>query len=447
MQFEIEKLSDIRQKITFSVPAEEVDAELRQVYDRLKKRARIPGFRPGKAPRSVLRRRFGEQASSEVASSFFRRAFEGEIEGMDYFGQPRVETEGLKEGRDFAFSFILEVEPEPELGQYKGLEVVFPEAEVSEELVEARIAALLQSRASLAELTEPRPIRAGDSVMVALTARSVPAEEGGEGEVLDQAPGTMIEVGKESWFKGLDEHLIGKEMGEAFTVALRFPEDAGNSAVAGREVTVEGEVLSIQELRPPELSDEVAEELGYEGGAEGMRAAVRARLQEGADAAARNQARANLLQILVNSHDFSVPEALSEQFFEALVQEMQLQQWQMGRDIREVRFSDAEVADLSSRARFAAKAGLILKWVADSEQIVVDDAELDAKINEIAEQRGQRVEAIKAYLQKEDALEQLRDRILEEKTLDWLLEQSELVAPSAASDAAPAADEAAPAEE
>jgi len=366
------------------------------------------------------------------------------VQPMEYFGQPRVETEGVTEGSDFAFTFVLEVEPDVTVNEYKGLEVVYPEASVADATVDSQVSARLQSRASLAAVDEARPVTHGDAVMVELNITDA------EGEVVDQAPGTMIKIGEESWYKGLDAELIGQSPDEAFSLEFTFPEDAGNGAVAGVAAKVEGKVLSIQELRAPELSDELAEELGYEGGAAGMRTAIQAQLQERADNGARNQARANLLQVLVDANDFGVPAAMTEQFFQALMQEVQLQQWQAGRDVRQARFSDAEVADLRTRARFAAKASLILKAVARDESIGVDDAELDAKIQEIADQRDQRVEAIKAYLQKEEAVEQLRERILEEKTLDWLLEQSELKAPEPAVDAAAAAApvvEAAPAEE
>ena len=112
MDFEIEQLNDIQRKLNFSIPAADVNAELKQAYGRLKKRARIAGFRPGKVPQSILRRRFGDSVTSEVANKFLQQAFEASVQELEYFGQPRVETDGLKEGSDFAFSFILEVEPE-----------------------------------------------------------------------------------------------------------------------------------------------------------------------------------------------------------------------------------------------------------------------------------------------------------------------------------------------
>jgi len=436
MQFEIEEVNDIQRRLKFSVPEPDVRTELNEAYRTYRQRARVKGFRPGKVPRAVIKRRFGSQIIGEVTNRFLQKAFEDQVEGMDYFGQPQVESADLIEGRDFTFTFLIEVEPSLSLSAYTGLEVTYPAIEIADDRIDAEVSRRLESRASLAEVTDPRPVRGGDAVMCELKVLD------DEGEVIDQAPGTMIRIGEETWYKGLDARLIGVEPDVQFEITADFAEDAGNAAIAGKSARVEGRILSIQELRPPALSDELAEELGYEGGAGGMRAAIQATLQGNADEGARNQARANLLQVLVGANEFAVPGAMTDQFLQALMQEMQLQQWQQGRDVRQDRFSDAEMTDLRNRARFAAKASLILKKVAELETITVEDAELDGKIQEIADARGQRVEAIKGYLQKEEAFGMLRDRVLEEKTLDWLLEQSELVTPAPAEEApAPAAEE------
>ena len=208
----------------------------------------------------------------------------------------------------------------------------------------------------------------------------------------------------------------------------------------------------------PELSDETAKELGYEGGADGMRGAIRMDLQGQADEAARQNARVKLLEQLVEGNEFDVPQALVDEQFEALQEEMKVRRSYSGQDPRSIRFSDAEVADLRRRGRFAAKAALILEAVARQESIEVNDADVDEKIAEIAGTRAQDPAAIRGYLEREGAMPVLRTRISEEKTLEWLLEQAEFVEPAAvepaaeapaaaAEEAAPAADEPAAAAE
>ncbi len=417
---QIEQISNMERKLTFSVPANEVKAELERHYKTLQKKVRLPGFRPGKAPRKMLMKRFGDKVSADVANVFLQKTFQAEIQGMDFFGTPRVETEGVELGKDFEYCFILEVEPEFELTQYKDVDVVYPKSEVAQELVDADITAALAGQASLAEVTEKRAVKEGDMVLAELEITE-------DKEVLHAHAGTMINVGDETFYKGLDTALVGrKKSGRNFNTDVTFADDAQCAEVAGKTARAKVKILAIQEMQVPELSDEVAESLGYAGGAEGMKAAVRAKRQEGVDSAARNQARANLLQKLVELNVFDVPAGLTDQFLQALMQELRVQQMYQGKDPRKVTFSDAQVEDLRGRASFAAKASLILKKVAEVESIGVDDADMEARVQEIADARGQAVEAIKGYLAKEDATQELRDRLLEEKTLDWLLEQSNL---------------------
>jgi trigger factor len=190
----------------------------------------------------------------------------------------------------------------------------------------------------------------------------------------------------------------------------------------------------------------MAAQLGFEGGADGMRAAVQLQIQEAGDAQARNQARANLLNVLIDGNEFSAPAGLIDQQLKALLEEIRIQRAYRGENPRDIQFSDSELADYRTRATFAAKASLILDHVAKAESIGVEDGDLEAKYQEIADARGQRVEAIKGYFVKENAVEDLRERLLEEKTLDWLLERATLVDPKPADEApAEAAAEAAPA--
>jgi trigger factor len=210
-------------------------------------------------------------------------------------------------------------------------------------------------------------------------------------------------------------------------------------AIGGRELDVTAKVVSIQANAVPELDDTMATELGYEGGVEGMRTALRLQLQQSREGAARNQARANLLQVLIATNPFAVPDAMIDSHLQMLMEELKLQQAYRGRDPRRINFSPEQIADLRMRAEFAAKGGLILNYVSEKESLAVTDADLELKYQELADQRGQTVEAIRGYFVKDDAVEELRARLLEEKTLDWLLERAKLV--TTATTAAPLASE------
>jgi trigger factor len=331
------------------------------------------------------------------------------------------------------------------LEAYKGVEVVFPKVEITDDQLEATVKGRLEGQARLVEVSD-RAIESGDMALVELVAL-----DGDEEVVREQ--GTMIRTEADPYYPGVDQLLIGLEAGGKKTETVTFGEDARTEAVAGRELEVSVKVLSIQANEVPALDDDLAKELGYEGGADGMRQALRMQLEENATEMARNQARANLLEKLIGLNDFTVPDSLVEQSLDMLMTELKLQNaYRTGRDPRTISFSEEQINDLRGRAHFAAKAGLILESVTKTENIEVVDADLDARYQEIADSQGQTIEAVRAYFQQDKALDELRDRLLEEKTLDWLLEQAVLIDPPApAEEVAPAeeatADEEAPAAE
>lgn len=423
MQYDlqIEDISPIRRRLSFTVPADLVRTELDTAYKSLKQRARIPGFRPGKATRKVLEARFGKQVSSDVGARLIEQAFRDAASGLELAGQPALEEQGtVAAGAELTFIIGVDIKPDVKLDGYSGLRVEFPAAQVRDIDVDASVTRVLQGQARIAEVTDDRAAESGDRVLTALKLTA------GD-EVLAEEAGTMVLTRGERFFPGLESLLIGLKRGDKKTGTVTIDASSQYPHLQGKEVQAEVEVLGLQALVVPEISDDLAQELGYEGGADGMRAALAMRLQEQVDEAARNQARVALLQQLVDANQFDVPEGMVDEQFQALVEELKVRRAYGGQDPRSIRFSDAEVADLRNRALFAARASVILAAVAKQESIDVADGDLDAKVAEIAESRGQQVEAIRAYLQREQAFGVLRTRILEEKTLEWLLESADLV--------------------
>ncbi|MCP4808282.1 MAG: trigger factor [Proteobacteria bacterium] len=419
MSYQVEQVSPIQKKLVFTVPAQQVTSELDRAYKSLAKNVKLRGFRPGKAPRKVLEQRYGKSIEQEVASNLINSNFREHASTEEFFGQPTVDKGALARGRDFEFSILLEVRPELELGAYKGVTVHFPTATVEDSVVDQNITARLEGQKALAEV-DRKKVEAGDHVLVELTVTI-------DGETAHEHPGTMINTGGDTYYKGLDTELAGLTKGRAKTLKkVTFADDARLEDLAGKTADVKAKVTSIQAYTTPELSDDVAGELGYEGGAVGMREAIRMQLQGRIDENAKNQARANLLQSLIDSNSFEAPAGLIDQQLQALLQEIKVQRAYRGEDPKRIQFTDSEMADYRGRATFAAKASLILEHVSTAESIEVTDADLEAKYEEIATLRGQQVEAIRGYFHKENAVEDLRDRLLEEKTLDWLLEHAEL---------------------
>lgn len=423
MQYDlrIEDVSSIRRRLTFTVEGDVVKAELERAFTDLKNRVRLPGFRPGKVPRNVLEARFGRQIRGEVSDRLIQRSYSEAAAKLEVAGSPAVEDRGeVSSGHPYSFVIAVDVRPQVEVKDYKGLEISYPLRDLTDEVVDANVTRELGRRARIQEVEEDRPVAEGDLVLtrVKLTA---------DGETLADEPGTMVHTRGERYYPGVDTLVLGLSKGGEATATVTIGTSSEIESLRGREVEASVTVLAIHAQKVPDLSDELAAELGYEGGAEGMRATIRMRLDEQNEEAARNQARVDLLQKLVQGNPLDVPKGLVDEQHQLLVEEMRVRRAYEGQDPRRIRFSEAEMADLRERAAFAARASCLLSGIARQEGIKVGSEDLDAKIQEIADMRGQAVEAIRGYLEREGAMGMLEMRILEERVLDWLMEQSELV--------------------
>lgn len=422
MKIDVIAVGTFQKRLEFAIPANIVKDELEKAFRDVGGRVRLAGFRKGKVPRNVLEMRYGPQIRGDVAQALIQQGYSKAIDEnkLEPVGRPQVQDRGeIDAGNEFKFAVTVDVKPVVELSAYTDLEVVYPSVEVSDEELESVVKSRLEGQAKLSEITD-RPVQKGDMVIVELEAKS------GD-DVVAQEVGTMIRTDGEPYYPGVDELILGLNIGESKTGTVTFKDDARIETVAGKELEVTVKVVSIQATEIPELTEEIATELGFEGGVEGMKTALRMQVQQSRESLARNQARANLLQVLITANPFQVPETMIDSHLNMLVEELKLQQAYRGRDPRRIQFSQEQLADLRIRAEFAAKGGLILDYVSKTEKLDVTDVDLEAKYQELADQRGQTVEAIRGYFVKDNAVEELRARLLEEKTLDWLLERAKIV--------------------
>lgn len=423
MKVQVSNEGTYTRKIHVTIPADDVRKELDDAYRVYSQRIRLPGFRQGKVPRRVLEGKFGSQVRAEVANNLVQSGWTHamDTEGLEPVGQPNVTEAGeVQKNADFAFEISVDVKPEIALETYKGVDVYFPPVEITDAELDAGVDSRLEAAARLVEVTD-RGAKSGDMVMVELVAKDGDEE-------LAREVGTMIRTEADPYYPGVETHLEGMKATDNKTAEITFGDDARTEAIAGKTCQVELTVISVQANEVPKLTNDVAEELGFEGGKKGMRAAVKAQLEDGRRDLARNQARANLLEQLIALNTFDVPPGMIGTSLNMLVEELKMQQaWRTGRDPKEIQFDAATMADLQTRAAFAAKSSLILEFVTRTESISVSEDDLEAKFQELAEMRNQTVEAIKGWFAADGAVDELNDRILEEKTLDWLLERANLV--------------------
>jgi trigger factor len=420
MDIEVVSENAYARKVNVKVPAANVRAALDKAVSDVMKRARIPGFRPGKVPRQVVEQRFGASIAQDVAGDLVQKGWRAAIDQhkLEPVSQPSVVEQGeVAPNADFTFVIGVEVKPSVTASVYTGLEVYWPKWEISDEEVDRALERERQGQSRLTAVTD-RPVQAGDSVQVQLVAKD------GETVVLDE-PGTQVQTLGESWLAGLEPFLVGLSIDEEKSGEVTFSDKARNPDVKGRTLAVTAKVLGIQTLQAPELSDALAKEAGHDS-LDAWKSAIRARLQGGREEAAKNQARANLLEKLIEANTFDVPQGMIEHNLRLLVDELRMQQIYAGRDPKDFRLGQNQVADLRRRAQFAARAGLLLEAVWNAETIEATDADVEARLKELADERGQTVEAVRGWFQGDEAWDDFRGRIREEKTLDWLLDNAKI---------------------
>ncbi len=433
-QLDIEETSDISRKLHFIVSASEVCVELDRAFKDLSRKVRLPGFRPGKVPRNMLEARYGPQVRGEVSGRLIESSYREAISGIEVTGRPEVEARGeVRRDTDLTFTIAVQVRPEIMVKDHKGVAIELPKIQVSDADVDRVIDQRRGSQARIEEVKDERPVTEGDLVVTALTLTK-------DGEEIANEVGTMVHTTHERYYPGVETLLIGLKTGETKEGEVTIGESAEFEHLSGVTAVAKVEVVSIQAHMVPEIDDALAEQLGFEGGVEGMTAAVRGELENYANENRMGQARVKILEQLVQSNEFAIPDGMIDEQMSALIDELRMRRAYAGQDPKGLRLSDDQMADLRTRAEFAARASSILTGVARQESIEVADADIDAKVAEIAEARGQAVEAVQAMIAQEGATDMLRGRIQEEKTIEWLYENAKITEVDApAEPAAPAA--------
>jgi trigger factor len=416
-----------KQSLEITVPASDVDAETARVIESLQKKVRIPGFRPGKVPVAIIRQRFESDIRQEVLEKlvprhFFKRA---EQEGLAVVGTPSVSDVHFHAGEPLRFKAEFEVSPTFELKEYKDLLIPYQEPEITDDDVAQRIAQLREQKADYVNV-DPRPVAAGDHAVVSLESLA-----GVTGAPVKQDE-LMLEVGAESTVSDFSENLTGMSPGEEKDFDVHYPEDYGQPRLAGKTVRFRAKLKGIRRKELPEVNNEFAADLGDYRNLDELREAVRKNLFLERQYAAQQEAKEKILDLLVDSHEFPVPEAFVERQIELQVRRQIEMLAADGVDPRSIKLDwDKVKASHREKAVRDVKASLLLGRVADAEQIYATQEEVDRDVQQLARQAREPVAATRKRLEQEDGLRRIANRIRTEKTLDFLFEHARKEAPAA----------------
>jgi trigger factor len=416
-------------EIQVEVPADVVAHEADSLVQKYQKLARIPGFRKGKVPVSLIRQRFAEDLKTEVIESLVPRFFreEADKQGLKPISQPRVTDLQIEDGKPLRFKATFEVLPEIEVSGYKELRPEPQEISVTDEEVAKALNNLLDQHATYTVL-EGRSLQDGDYAQVSFQG-TPKSEAGAENKPAKpvNVDDVMVEIGGSNTVREFTEHLRGARPGDTRTFEVAYPEDFADHRLAGTTFTYTVKVNGVKQKQVPELNDEFAKQVGEEF--ENLEA-LKQRIREGITAEkeheAEHQAKDKIVEELVQRHEFPVPEALVEHQIDLRLERglrALTAQGMRPEDLKKMDFARLRVAQRESAVK-EVKVSLILDRIADLESIEVTDEDVDRELEAVARQSRQPVEEVRARLTRDGALDRIRSRIRNEKTLDFLYRRS-----------------------
>jgi trigger factor len=418
-----------RRELDLEIPAEEVSKAMERVAKEFARIANVPGFRRGKAPISLIRRRFADDIKGEVLQSLVPERVEKAVaeQKLTPVSQPQVDKLDYAEGQPLKFRAVFEVLPDFELGNYKGLEIELPAMDVTDEDV-AKALEEMRERAAAFAPVEGRAIENGDFVQLKLLG--TPA---GGGDPL-QADNVLCHIGAEETMAAFNENLRGAKAGEHKNFDVVYPADYPDAKLAGKTYQYAAEVLGIKTKKLPELNDEFAKDVSDAATLDELRKKVRESLEHQRDHKHKELLHEKVLAALVKLHDFPVPEALVEHQMDVRLERVVRSLAAQGVDPRAVNVDWVTLRRRQQeRAADDVKAELIVDRIASAENIDVTEQEVDQELQHLAGHGGESAEAIRARLTKQGALDRMKAKLRSDKTLDWLAQNSRIKTVAAAS--------------
>jgi trigger factor len=411
MQVSVESISKLERRMQVAVPAERVATEIAARLKNLSRTARLNGFRPGKAPLTVIRRQFGAQVHREVIGELLQSSFAEAVteKQLSPAGNPRIEPQSMDEGQDLKYVATFEVFPEVSLQPFDSLELERVTAEVTESDIDAMILRLRKQQMKFAPVS--RAAKTGDKVTIDFLG-SIDGVEfaGGKGENI------AIVVGEGRMLPELEQGLIGGAAGEHRDVEVNFPADYRATELAGKKAIFGTDIKSVEEPTLPELDEEFCKSFGVtEGGVPRLREDVAANMRRELEQNLRNRNKTAVMEKLYQANPIDVPNAL----IESQIRDMQIE------TMRRTGAKDVSQAPprepLVEPARRRVALGLLFNDVIRRENVILDPKRANARLDEMVGAYGDAAALKRAYQQNADAMPQVESLALEDQVVDWVL--------------------------
>ena len=415
-------------KFTMEFTAEEFESAKVKVYQANKGKFQIDGFRKGKAPRSIIEKRYGEGVFAEdaindlLSANYGAAVDELELEVVD---SPRVEFSPIEKGKGFTATITVQVYPEVEVKDYKGVEIEDRKQAITDADVDAELENLRHRNSRMISV-EDRPVKDGDSII--LDYKGFVGDEQFEGGTAD---GFNLVIGSGTFIPGFEEQLVGAEKEKEVDVKVTFPTEYHSEDLAGKEAVFKCVVHDIKEEELPDLDDEFVKDISELDTLDEFREFTAGRLQSERDAMTESIMKDDILDKINEANDFDVPDAMVETEIDNMLQEYDYQLRAQGMDISTYiqymgRTVDEFREDMKISAFRRVKNRMMIRAIANQENITASDEEVEKQLNDMAEQNHIDVEKLKEYLGGEN-LKAVREDVRIQKAIDLLYENAKIV--------------------
>jgi trigger factor len=407
IQITATKAEGAERRLQVAVPAARVAEARNKAAARVSKNVRIPGFRPGKAPAAMVKKQYAQAIDQEAVESLLREAFQQVLakEELDLATQPHAHDVKFGEDESLSFELHCEVRPKLELSKLEGFRVMRPKSEATDEMVQEQLDRLLEQRATWTPV-EGKPSE-GDLVTVTLAT----AEEDG---TIPEGREYRIVLGAGQAIAGIEELVLGLTPGATVEQPVKWPEDFPDEAQRGKTKPVRATLTEVKKKSVPALDDAFAAEMGDFASLQALKDTIRTDVAENlkreADAASRTQ----LLDEIVTANPFDLPPSWVKQMVKAYAEAYRIPEEEI------VKFGD----EIKGMAERQVRRDLILDTLAEKHSLAAQESDVDAKVAEMAEKRGEDAGKMYASLQKAGRLRELERSITEERVFAWLLERN-----------------------
>jgi len=405
--------------LEITVPLAEVEQETERAAAQIQGKARLPGFRPGKAPLSIVKTRFAGDIRQEVLDALVPRFLQAAVEqdNLHLVGRPNISDVHFHSGEPLRFKAEFEVAPTFDLGEYRGVTVTYNEPTVSDADVDERVEQIRDQKAQYVN-EDPRPLVDGDYAVVSLESL-----EGVEEKVSQEE--LMLKIGDEATMKEFSESLRGASPDDVREFEVAYPEDYDRPNLAGKTVKFRAVVKAVRRKDLPELNDEFAKDLGDFKTLDELKETIRKSIFQEREHRAKEEAKQQLIDKLVDTHEFPVPDAYIDRQIQINVENQLRSLAAQGVDPNQIKLDWEKVRESQKpRAIKDVKASLILDKIGEREAIAPTQEEVDREVARIARQQREALAVTRAKLQKEGGLARIGGHIRTDKTLNFLFDQA-----------------------